>query len=229
MTADRNGTGDGPGERGSTTSAPPPVRRRRLIAAAIAAVLLVALVVLVVVLGNDDDPTDEAAGSGTSSSATATTDTSVPTPNPTPTPTGPTDVVDQLPSALPEVPLDSPAAVGNGIVATLPEIESIEGTAVGPGNIAGPALRVTVRIENGTGQAVSLDGVAVNMYLGADRSPASPLDDPSRSPFGGMLDAGGSADGVYVFSVPTDQRDAVTIEVGYQAGAPLLLFTGPVG
>jgi hypothetical protein len=31
-----------------------------------------------------------------------------------------------------------------------------------------------------------------------------------------------------VFSVPAGARDSVTIEVGYQAGAPLLLFTGPV-
>ena len=38
-----------------------------------------------------------------------------------------------------------------------------------------------------------------------------------------------SGEGVYVFSVPTDVRDRVTLEVGYQAGAPLLLFTGPVG
>ena len=66
------------------------------------------------------------------------------------------------------------------------------------------------------------------MSYGADRTPASPLDDPSRRPFCGMVAAGESADGVYVFSVPADARDSVTIEVGYQAGAPLLLFTGPV-
>ena len=222
-----SGTTDAPG---STTTAPPPAsRRRRLILAAAAAALLVLVLVLVLVLRDDDDVTDEAGAGASSSSAPATTDTSVPSPPPTPTPTGPTEVVDQLPPALPEVPLDSPAAVGNGIVATLPSIESIEGSAVGPGNIAGPALRVTVRIQNGTSDAVSLDGVAVNMYLGADRSPASPLDDPSRRPFSGMVAGGESADGVYVFSVPENQRDAVTIEVGYQAGAPLLLFTGPVG
>ena len=79
-----------------------------------------------------------------------------------------------------EVPIDAPAAVGNGIVAAIASVEPIDGTAVGPGNVAGPALRFTVRIDNGTGEAVSLDGVAVNLYYGADRTPASPLDDPSR-------------------------------------------------
>lgn len=210
-----------------TVTAPAPGNRRRLLYVAIAAVLVVALVVLILVLNRDDDPDDT--GSAASTTSAVATDTSVPAPLPTPTPTGPTDVVDQPPPALPEVALDAEAAVGNGIVATLPRIEAIEGEAVGPGNIAGPALRVTVRIANGTAEAVPLEGVAVNMYYGTDRTPASPLDDPSRRPFGGMVAAGDSADGIYVFSVPTDARDSVTIEVGYQAGAPLLLFTGPVG
>jgi len=201
-------------------------RRRRLAYVVAAVALVVALVALVLVLGSDDEGATDAAGN----TATSTTprDTSVPPPPPTPTPTGPTAEVDELPPALPEVALDAAAAVGNGIVATLPSIESIEGSAVGPGNIAGPALRVTVRIQNGTAQPVSLDGVAVNMSYGADRTPASPLDDPSRRPFSGMVAPGESSEGVYVFTVPADARDSVTIEVGYQAGAPLLLFTGPV-
>ena len=207
-----------------TVTAPAP-KRRRLLYIAVAAVVVIALVVLILVLNRDDDPD---AGTAASTTSAVATDTSVPAPLPTPTPTGPTEVVDQPPPALPEVPLDAEAAVGNGIVATLPRIEAIEGTAVGPGNIAGPALRVTVRIANGTAEAVPLEGVAVNMYYGTDRTPASPLDDPSRRPFGGMVAAGDSADAIYVFSVPADARDSVTIEVGYQAGAPLLLFTGPV-
>ena len=125
-------------------------------------------------------------------------------------------------------PIDAPAAVGNGIVAAIASVEAIDGSAVGPGNIAGPALRITVRIDNNTGEAVSLDGVAVNLYYGADRTPASPLDDPSRVPFSGKVDPGASGEGVYVFSVPTDVRERVTVEVGYLTGAPLLLFTGPV-
>ena len=214
------------GTQGSTTAPPPRDRRKLLLLAAAAAVLVVALVALVLVLGNDDEGTTNAAGTGATTSTAR--DTSVIPPPPTPTPTGPTANVDELPPALPEVALDAPAAVGNGVVATLPSIESIEGTAVGPGNIAGPALRVTVRIENGTDEPVWLDGVAVNLYHGEERTPASPLDDPSRSPFTGSIAPGESGEGVYVFSVPTEVRDLVTIEVGYQAGAPLLLFTGSV-
>jgi hypothetical protein len=94
--------------------------------------------------------------------------------------------------------------------------------------VNGPALRVTVRIENGTDQPIELDGVATNLSYGADRTPASPLADDSERPFSGTLAAGASADAVYVFSVPADARDTVTVEVGYTAGAPLLQFTGPV-
>jgi hypothetical protein len=127
------------------------------------------------------------------------------------------------------VALDGTAQVGDGVSATLPRIEEIQGSGTGPGNIAGPAIRVTVRIHNDTGQPVSVNEVAVNMAYGADMTPASPLDDPSQTPLVGTVQPGETAEGIYVFSVPSDARDSVTVEVGYQAGAPLLYFTGPVG
>ena len=210
----------------------PPWRRRLLVGAG--AAILVAVVALVWLLTSGGDDGDSGGATAADASTAAPTsgapvdETVAPLP-PTPTPTGPTEDVDQPPAALPEVPLDAPAAVGNGIVATIASIEAIEGTGVGPGNIAGPALRVTVRIENGTADAVSLDGVAVNMYSGSERTPASPLGDPSQVPFTGMVAPGATGEGVYVFRVPPDVRDLVTVEVGYQAGAPLLLFTGSAG
>jgi hypothetical protein len=146
---------------------------------------------------------------------------------PAPSVTAATADVDEPPPALPAVPLDATAAVGNGIVATLPQIEAFQGSGTGRGDVAGPALRVTVRIENGTGAAVSLDGVAVSMFHGPGNVPASPLGDASQRPFAGTVAPGATAEGSYVFQVPLDVRDSVTVEVGYQAGAPLLLFTGP--
>jgi hypothetical protein len=129
---------------------------------------------------------------------------------------------------MPAVPIDEPAPAGNGIVARVTKVEAIESTASGPGQIAGPAVRITLSIDNGSNQSLALDGVVVNMYLGAERSPALPLDDPTQMPFAGTVEPSASAAGVYVFSVPEDSRDSVVIELGYQPGAPLLLFTGPV-
>ena len=209
-------TGDGP---------PAPAARRRLVLAAVAVLLVAGLAGLALLLGGEDRPGTADAAAATTAAATGT---SVPPPAsvPTPTPTGPTERVDQPPVALPEVGLDEPAAVGDGVVARIVDLQAIDGTAVGPGNVAGPALRVTIGLENGTDAVLPLSGVAVNMYTGTDRAPASPLDDPSQRPFSGLVAPGASAEGVYVFSVPVDARSLVTVEVGYEAGAPLLLFSG---
>lgn len=205
-----------------------PRRRRLRLLLALAAVVVVAALVLVLVLVNrDDEPTDPAASRIPVPTAAVPTSTAAPT-SVAPAPTGPAVDADELPPALEPVALDGTAEAGDGVRATLPRIEAIEGTAVGPGNVAGPALRVTVRIENGTAEPVSLDAVAVNLYLGAELAPASPLDDPSQRAFSGRVQPGETAEGVYVFSVPTDRRDAVTVEVGHAPGAPLMRWTGPV-
>lgn len=204
-------------------------RRRRLILLAGLALLVVVVLVVALLLTRGGDDQEAAAGSSTTSAAPSASASSSATGDPlgtTPAP-GPTDP-DAPPTTLAPVALDAQGEVGNGVVATLPAIDEIQSSAQGPGNIAGPALRVTVRIQNGTAEPFSLDGVAVNMYYGADATPASPQEDPSRAPFTGTLAPGDSAEGVYVFSVPSDARDAVSVEVGYVPGAPLLLFTGSV-
>jgi hypothetical protein len=212
-----------------TTPAPRAGGQRRLLLGA-AAVLVAAVVAGLVLAFSGDD------GAGATPPATAEPSaTAAPTPAavepaptaPTPEPAGPTSDADALPPSLPAVGLDQPAAVGNGITAVVSSLEAIDGTAQGPGNVAGPALRATVRITNGTAEPVSLDGVVVDLATGADLSPASPLDDPSQRPFSGTAAPGGTAEGVYVFTVPVDDRAAVTLSVGYQAGAPFLVFTGP--
>lgn len=202
-----------------------PTRRRSLLIAGAAVVVVAAIVALVLVL-NRGNGTSNASAAATASTAH---DTHVIPNPPTPTPTGPTSDVNQLPPVATQVPLSSQAAESNGVTVRLTSIKAIQGKANGPGNVAGPALQVTVHVENGTKAPITLAGAAINMYYGADDTPASPLDDPSARPFGiGMIKPGSSADGVYVFTVPQDQRDKVTVEVGYEAGAPLLLFSGPV-
>jgi hypothetical protein len=225
-------------------------RRRRLLVAVGSALVVVALVVLGFVLGGDDEtaaadggaaatssqPAHATAGapsagapSGSAPSGSAPSgrapETSPPPPV-TPAPTGPTGDVDAPPPAQPAVALDQPAAVGDGVTASITSIEPIQGTGTGRGNVAGPALRVAVRIDNGTAKPVSLDGVTVGLTSGDDHTPASPLDDPSQVPFAGTVRPGDTADGTYVFSIAEDARDAVTVTVGYRAGAPILVFTG---
>ena len=170
------------------------------------------------------------AGSGTSAPASPT--------SPAP-PTGGTGSVpepgipaagsiDELPPSLPQVGLTETAAVGDGVSVAVASVERFEGSGVGPGNVAGPALRVTLRLTNGTTDALGLDAVAVNAGYGPDVTPAPVLEDVSRIPFSGSVAAGATVEGVYVFSVPASRLDPVVLEVGYRPGAPLLLFVGPV-
>ena len=213
------------------------VTRRKRLLAALGAVALIAVVVLVwVLVGRDDADADRAAGStsgstasSSSSGAPATGSSESPPATGEATPTaGSAGPADQPPPALPQVGLEETAAVGNGVSVALASIESIQATGTGPGNVAGPALRVTVRILNGTGAELGLDAVTVNAGYGEAVAPASPVDDPSRAPFGGTLAAGASAEGSYVFAVPTDARDRFVVEVGYAPGSPLVVFVGPV-
>lgn len=210
-----------------SVSPPAPTARRRLVLGGALVALVVAVLVVVLVVrepgsgGSVGEPTASAAPT-----SLAPPPELAPAPV-TPEPTGPTSVVDELPPSLEPVALDQEAAVGNGITAEVESLEAIEGSGQGPGNIAGPALRVTVRIVNGTAEPVSLDGVAVDLAHGTELVPASPLDDPSVAPFSGSLQPDESALGVYVFSVPAGDRDLVSLSVGYQAGAPFLVFTGP--
>lgn len=209
-------------------------RRRVWLGAAVAVVVVVLTGVSLLLSGGDDDRTPSAAAGETTASTTTappvvaapTAPTPAPTPETTPEPTGPTGNVDDPPPSRPAVALDAAAEVGDGVSASLVSLDAIEGTATGPGNIAGPALRITVRIENGTDQPVSLGGVVVDLASGRDLVPASPLDDPSAAPFAGTVAPGEHADGVYVFTIPEEDRGSVTVSVGYQAGAPLMVFTG---
>ena len=209
-------------------------RRRVWLGAAVAVVVVVLTVVSLLLSGGDDDRTPSAAAGETTASTTTappvvaapTAPTPAPTPETTPEPAGPTGNVDDPPPSRPAVALDAAAQVGDGVSASLVSLDAIEGTATGPGNIAGPALRITVRIENGTDEPVSLGGVVVDLASGRDLVPASPLDDPSAAPFAGTVAPGEHADGVYVFTIPEEDRGSVTVSVGYQAGAPLMVFTG---
>jgi len=206
-------------------------RRRLVVLATALVVAAVVAVVAVLALRGDDEAGTSADGAPADPGAAASTTAAPPelAPAPvTPEPAGPTEDATELPPSLTPVSFDEPAAVGNGITAEVESLEAIDGTGQGAGNIAGPALRVTIRITNGTAAPVSLDGVAVDLSYGAELTPASPLGDPSTAPFAGMVQPSGEATGVYVFSVPAGERDLVNLSVGYQAGAPFLVFAGPV-
>lgn len=111
---------------------------------------------------------------------------------------------------------------------SLSEIESVSGKASAPGEISGPAIRVTVKIDNGSDEALALRYAAVNAYYGPERAPAPPIMQPGGDPFFGTIEAGESATGVYLFSVPSNAREDVTIAVDYRPGESTVIFAGVI-
>lgn len=199
-------------------------RRRRLLA--VVAVLAVALAVVLWLVSGHDGAAAPGVPAAASTSSGAPSSVVPSSAAPSSGANGAELPADQLPPSLAAVSLDATARVDDGIAARLEDLEAINGKGVGPGNVAGPALRVTVRIENRSREAVGLDGVAVHLTSGEDRVPAPRVNDPSSAPFAGTLEAGDTAEGVYVFTLPEADRDLVSVSVGYQPGAPFMVFTG---
>jgi len=217
--------------------------RRWIIAAVIAAVVVVAAIVFVATRGSSDDdnpvvatgtptPTvgvETPSGVATSSPATsasatprATASSAKPTATTTPRATTAPGV---RPTEAP-APLDDTATPTQGVTAELAKIESVTGVAELPGEVGGPALRVTVKITNGTDDDFDLTGAVVVLYQGEQRAPAIELTRPGGRPLPSSVGAGKSVTGVYVFNVPTAQRNPVEVEVDLASKVPVVVFRG---
>lgn len=127
---------------------------------------------------------------------------------------------------MPPVGLDSEADRPDGVVIALKKIESIAGEAKLPGEIAGPALRLTITIKNGTDGDLSLDSVVVNGYRGSKRTPLEMLTSPGGSPFDGTLKPGEQGEAVYIFAVGAANRSDLTFTVDATPDEPAAVFRG---
>jgi len=197
-------------------------QRRRLLLISLAvggAAVVIAIVLLIARPWESGTPT---------SAPTTPTDgqTSLaPTPDPSDTPATPTPTETTSPEP---VPIESPGTIVTGLTAQVVGIEAVDGVAKGPGEVSGPSIRFTVTIANGTSDSVDLTATVVTVDYGADRTPAGQLYEPGASPMPTKVAAGAEASGVYVFSIPTDQRGLVHITVDYSVGVPPLVFSGRV-
>lgn len=207
---------------------PSPGQRRSLWAFGAVAVLTGLLVWLLV--SGSEEPDNHATGTPDETIAAAPTPTpgSEPSSGPTETPSpGSLDVV-PMEEVTPEpaIPLTATADFGTGLTLEIVRIESVKGVAKGVGEVAGPALRLTLRMANASDTPVSLEGAVVEVASGADRAPASTLSGPGVRPFGGEVPAHGSVTAAYVFGVPEEARDRLQVTVSYTAAAPVVVFAG---
>ena len=126
----------------------------------------------------------------------------------------------------PAVPIDEPAIDARAVTVSLTTREAVQGEARGLGQVAGPAVRMEITFTNGSSRPVSLDAVIVDVVYGADRTSASSMSGPRVVALSGTLAVGASRVGAFVFDVPVDQRDLVTITVVRSADAPPVMFEG---
>jgi hypothetical protein len=145
---------------------------------------------------------------------------------PQPTPTPPVSGEPTPPPQAPPVGFDEPAEVVPGVTFSIADLEAVEGEAEGRGEVAGPAIRFRVDIVNATSETVQLGTTVVNVFMGAAQDPAQELSGPGVEPFPAEVAPGGEASGVFVFNVPPEGRDQVTISVDFAVGVPIVVFQG---
>lgn len=126
----------------------------------------------------------------------------------------------------PPVELNAKKTVKTGISAAISGLTAVQGEAQGVGEVAGPALRFKLTVTNDTDKELSLASALVNVTFGADEAPAGELSGPDTVAFPASVAPGGTAEAVYVFSVPADSRDDVRIYFNLEAETPISAFAG---
>lgn len=182
--------------------------------------------------GAEAPPEPLTTGTPTQTQMTALTDLPDPVAVSTAGPIAPAGNIDQIVAEVPvttapAVGLTDPADFGGQVSARIAQVNGVQATATLPGEVSGPAVAVTVEITNSSAQAIGLDSVTVTLSDTAG-NPASPISADPSAPLSGVLDAGAAKSGTYVFTVPTDQRNPISVTVTYSSGAPTLVFTGQV-
>ena len=171
---------------------------------------------------------------------TSATGTPTPVPDPTTTPTETPPATTPVPPSTPgsvestvapkpevskkPVKLDRASKTGTGLTAKLISVKATTAKAQLPGEVAGPALVVTVDVTNSSSKPVDLSAVVVTL-LDADEAPGSEMTTKPADPLSGTVDAGSTARGVYVYTVPKNKRSPITVTVSI-SDAPVLVFTG---
>lgn len=144
-----------------------------------------------------------------------------------------TSTTDWTPPADPEAPalteesgaLDAEIALSTDMVVTVDDISTTEITPETPGEYAGSAVVVTVKVANESKRAQSIDSAVVSLVTDDGDVGVATTAGPNE-PLHGELAAGDDATGTYVFMLDPTKGRAVKISVNYAAGEPVATFAG---
>lgn len=124
--------------------------------------------------------------------------------------------------------IGEPAEIVRDVTVVISKVEAITATANGPGEVGGPAVAVTIDVDNATSAPLDLTMTQVNLSDAQD-APGSGMTGAPAAWFSGSLAAGEKARGVYVFAVGEGNRNPVHVEVSVNPTLPTVVFTGPAG
>ncbi len=197
--------------------------RRKTVIGIIAGIIVIAIIIAVVIVSTARHTTSTIP-SGSSTPSVSSTGSSSPAPNASGTSSATPSAV---PSASPtSAPIAGPGTIKPGLTAQITKFEAVNGVAKTPGETSGPSVRFTVSITNTGSSAESLATTVVTVNYGADRTPALQLSEPGGMDMPASVAGNGTATGVYIFTIPVDQRNNVRLEVDYSVKVPPLVFQG---
>jgi len=123
--------------------------------------------------------------------------------------------------------LNKPATPVQGITVRITKADAIRAVAQGPGEVSGPAVAVTVEIDNQTASA--FDSSLVSVTLDDARGlPGSGMIGRPADWITGSVAPGKRVTGVYVFAVPPGNRRPIRVTVSAHPDLPVVVFTGNV-
>jgi hypothetical protein len=129
---------------------------------------------------------------------------------------------------LPKVGLGTPAHFRKvALTAAVVDAGRVHAPAHIPGEIAGPALAFTLRLTDRSGHSLDL---STNIAVTAQDAAGQPFKSLTTSTrrVSGTLRPGATASGHYVFHLPDNAKNPVTIAVTYAATTEVARFVGPI-
>lgn len=127
----------------------------------------------------------------------------------------------------PPVRLHEPAQVTPSVTLRISSVKAVRAQARLPGEVSGPGVLVAVVVTNHSGRGVRVGDAVVTMIDSA-HAPSGMITDSRARPLSGVLAAGRTRTGTYVFTVPTSRRSPVTVSVTLTGDSPVVTFVGTV-
>jgi hypothetical protein len=123
--------------------------------------------------------------------------------------------------------MSATAAFGTGVSAQVVSSRKISTRASLPGEISGAAAEVKIELSNGSSRPIYLGNVVLNGRDAAGTPLVEMHSDPS-APVSGSVAPGKQATGTYVFALPANYRNPLTVSISYSVVAPIAIFVGTV-